>query len=63
MKKDQDAPLMHKPKYKSSPNEETHYNNVIDQKSLLFPLVKTTTEVVPDHGHTQARDQVIRFDI
>ena len=55
--------LLHEPKYKSSPDQEAHYNNMIDQKGLLFQLVETTAEVVPDNGHTQARDQVIRFDI
>jgi len=63
MKKDLHTHLIREPKHKPSPDKETHYNNVIDQKGLLFPLVEATAEVVPDNGHSQAWDQVIWFDI
>ncbi len=63
MKNDLNARSIHEPKYKPSPDKGTYYNDVIDQEGPLFPAVKATAEVVPDYCHTQARDQVIRFDI
>jgi hypothetical protein len=54
---------MHEPKHKSSSYKSTYYDDVIDQEGLFFPAVEATTEVVPDNCHSQAWNQVIRFDI
>lgn len=63
MKEDLIAHLMHHPKHNSTPDKGTDYNDVINQEGLLFPAIESAAEVVPDYSHTQARDQVIRFDI
>ncbi len=63
MMEDLHVHLMHEPKHKPSSYKGTYYDDVIDQESLFFPAVEATTEVVPDNCHSQAWNQVIRFDI